>query len=420
MEKSATDPSITNVLLLIDSVYAKKADQRKGGVGTETQIISSEVYNQIDQSKFIPVIFARDSDGNISKPRYLKGLLHFDLTCSENYDSEYQRLVRRLYGIESNKEPELSKPPAWLTEEPSVLLKSKISSEFYKGNTSDIIKSKKFRETITDITNQIFEYTYENEDNYIDEYLELKHFRDEILLLLKNSEYVLDGYKYIISSLEDLEDEIRNNHREDISLKRTLIHELFIYIISYYIKQNDVEALRYILNKTYFIAKSNFNEEEDSYNSFYYNNQKLDVAVCKRDDERYHCGTAALWMELINVDICNKNEFVLGDLLCYNFSYLIENYEKNWAWFPITYIYSGIDYGSLLKKFAVRMKSKEQLEIFSYILGFKSLGDFIKKYTEIEELYKKGSFRDYRYNSSFDSAENFWDYISNTELGKKN
>ncbi len=39
MEKSVLDESITNVLILINPIYAKKANERAGGVGTETQII---------------------------------------------------------------------------------------------------------------------------------------------------------------------------------------------------------------------------------------------------------------------------------------------------------------------------------------------------------------------------------------------
>lgn len=46
MEKSVSDPSITNVLILLDENYVVKADGRQGGVGTETQIISQEVYNK--------------------------------------------------------------------------------------------------------------------------------------------------------------------------------------------------------------------------------------------------------------------------------------------------------------------------------------------------------------------------------------
>ncbi|MPN13879.1 hypothetical protein SDC9_161205 [bioreactor metagenome] len=39
MEQSVTDPSITNVLILLDEQYENKANSRTGGVGTETQII---------------------------------------------------------------------------------------------------------------------------------------------------------------------------------------------------------------------------------------------------------------------------------------------------------------------------------------------------------------------------------------------
>lgn len=103
MEKSVLDESITNVLILIDPTYAKKANERAGGVGTETQIISAEVYNKVEQRKFIPVVFEKDDEGNICKPQYLKGLLHFDLSTPDKYDTEYRRMVRTLYGIDTYK-----------------------------------------------------------------------------------------------------------------------------------------------------------------------------------------------------------------------------------------------------------------------------------------------------------------------------
>ena len=40
MEKMVTDKSISKVLILCDKAYAEKADNRKGGVGTETLIIT--------------------------------------------------------------------------------------------------------------------------------------------------------------------------------------------------------------------------------------------------------------------------------------------------------------------------------------------------------------------------------------------
>ena len=98
MEKCATDPSVTNVLMLLDPVYAIKADEHSGGVGTETQIISAKLYNEVNQDKFIPVVMKRDEEGQVCKPTYLQGRLHFDLSVPEKYDETYQRLVKTLYG----------------------------------------------------------------------------------------------------------------------------------------------------------------------------------------------------------------------------------------------------------------------------------------------------------------------------------
>jgi hypothetical protein len=44
MEQMVTDPSIKRVIIISDSRYAAKADTRTGGVGTESQIISSPFF----------------------------------------------------------------------------------------------------------------------------------------------------------------------------------------------------------------------------------------------------------------------------------------------------------------------------------------------------------------------------------------
>ena len=55
MEKMVTDQTITKVILVCDKAYATKADGRAAGVGTETQIISAEVYAKQSQDKFVAV-----------------------------------------------------------------------------------------------------------------------------------------------------------------------------------------------------------------------------------------------------------------------------------------------------------------------------------------------------------------------------
>jgi len=67
MEKMVTDVSVKKVVVVCDRLYAEKADGREGGVGTETQIISQEMYNQVDSTdqkqKFVAVITEKNEEG---------------------------------------------------------------------------------------------------------------------------------------------------------------------------------------------------------------------------------------------------------------------------------------------------------------------------------------------------------------------
>src|SRR5687768_7807573 len=56
METMVTDPTVSKVLVISNRRYAEKADAREGGVGAESTIISHEVYDKVDQKKFIPIV----------------------------------------------------------------------------------------------------------------------------------------------------------------------------------------------------------------------------------------------------------------------------------------------------------------------------------------------------------------------------
>lgn len=79
MEKMVADPTVTHVLVVCDAAYVAKADDRKaGGVGTESQIISQEVYAKVNQTKFIPIFFELDELGARFLPVFLKSRIGID------------------------------------------------------------------------------------------------------------------------------------------------------------------------------------------------------------------------------------------------------------------------------------------------------------------------------------------------------
>lgn len=64
MEQMVTDPSISKVIMICDVAYVEKANSRAKGVGTETQIITGEIYGNTTQDKFVAVIAEKDAQGH--------------------------------------------------------------------------------------------------------------------------------------------------------------------------------------------------------------------------------------------------------------------------------------------------------------------------------------------------------------------
>lgn len=421
MERSVTDKSIDNVLILLSPEYEKKANDRSGGVGTETQIISPEVYNKISQDKFLPIVFARGENGEVPKPTYLKTLLYFDLSNAESYDKEYRRLVKRLNGIEVVKKPELGNKPEWLETELSVGAKIITSYDVLKSSVSDAYKTELLESFLFDLKTKIIEF--KNEDGardalsceaYILLYDETKVVRDEFLLLMRYISNVINGEKLVATKLEELCNEVKNTNTLYSNVQKTFLHELFIYIVAIFYKSKNYAALSYILTRTYFVNRYHADNAQ-SYNVFYNNDEHLDKAICQRDNKKYHSGQAQYWIDNINTDICNKNEFAFADVLCYNAANLIENYTESWKWFPVTY-----PYDKTTQSYAVKLKSKERLCELAAICGYKDVELFKKKYKEIEDLVKKGYLNEYRYSGSFDSAPLLCNFIKTEELGIRN
>jgi hypothetical protein len=116
MERMVADPDVNKVIVVLDQLYAEKADGRKGGVGTETQIISAEVYKKADQNKFVGVIAERNSDGAPFLPTYYKSRIYIDLSDPDSYASNFDQLLRWIFDKPLHTRPELGRPPEFLKD----------------------------------------------------------------------------------------------------------------------------------------------------------------------------------------------------------------------------------------------------------------------------------------------------------------
>jgi hypothetical protein len=114
METMVKSSEIEKVLIILDKKYAEKADNRSGGVGTETTIISLKIYANVSQEKFIPIVSEKDDNGNPFVPTYLEGRIYIDLSNEENYEESHEELLRDIYNRPTNAKPKIGKPPSYL------------------------------------------------------------------------------------------------------------------------------------------------------------------------------------------------------------------------------------------------------------------------------------------------------------------
>lgn len=116
MEKMVSDVEIKKVVMVCDRAYAAKANDRSGGVGTETQIISAELYSKQEQDKFVAVLSEKDEKGNAYLPVYYRSRIYIDLSSADVYARNFEQLLRWAYDKPMYVKPELGKIPAFLSE----------------------------------------------------------------------------------------------------------------------------------------------------------------------------------------------------------------------------------------------------------------------------------------------------------------
>jgi hypothetical protein len=93
------------VLVICDKNYCLKANNREGGVGTETSIITPDIYGSIKQEKFIPIVLDKKSNGDFLLPDYFSSRFALGMLNVDEFESKYKELERLIW-----REP-LLKPP---------------------------------------------------------------------------------------------------------------------------------------------------------------------------------------------------------------------------------------------------------------------------------------------------------------------
>lgn len=273
MEKMVTDPDIKKVILICDKRYAEKADDRSGGVGTEAQIISPELYKKAEQDKFVAIVAERDEKGEPYLPTYYKSRKYIDYSDKDEESASYDELLRWVHDEPLNVKPELGKKPAHLSEDNPILLgtssKHKRALDAIKNNKSNAKGAidEYFEIFVENLERfRIVTNSYDKYDDLVVESIKkFLPYRDEAMAIFKaiaqyrNNEESWQQVHHFFESLipyKDMPEGVHQGHVVDYDNFKFITHELFLYAVATFIKHECFEAVAYLLDDGYYYERN--------------------------------------------------------------------------------------------------------------------------------------------------------------------
>jgi len=408
MEQMVTKEDIKKVLVVCDRLYQKKADERVGGVGTESQIISPEVYEKTDQKKFIPLVTEYDEEGKPCLPAFLKGRIYLDFSSDDQFEESYEKLLRNLFDRPSLKKPPLGTPPSYLFEDEPVSIKT---AHYVKQIKNALLNDKK---TTKGLVEDYFEVLLASLEDYrikekpgvefddiviesIERLLPLRNdFIDFIMTVFKYSESIdVDRFHHfferLIKYLYKPED-VHSWNRTDFDNYKFFVYELFLYFIAGLIKLEKYSTASYFINSSYFFKEDNMGQLRHSNVSILNQHVKsLDYNRNRRLNLQRYSITADLVKQRANRQDIPFHLLIDADLILFYVTCLQDDAFQIWYPHCCVYARGGTE-------FFARTVSRKYVDKIRVLFNAKDLSEFkaqIGKIDEVNRQYAR-SYVDYR------------------------
>jgi SEFIR domain len=273
MERMLTDPAIGKVLIVCDRGYVEKADARRGGVGTESQIISAEVYSKVDQSKFVPIVSELGEDGAPILPAYLRGRIFIDMSSQADRYENFEQLLRWIYDRPLHQRPQLGKPPAYIFETVGPQLgttarfRAAVDAVRLAKPTAVAAVEDYFDTFATNL--EVLRVVRSPETEYDDAVVAsidgFKTYRDEaidVVALIARYRSDLEMYEVIHRWLERLlthkypPEAVTSWRNDDFDNFKFMLNEIFLYTTAALLKARRYLQTGWLLGNTYFVPSA--------------------------------------------------------------------------------------------------------------------------------------------------------------------
>lgn len=306
MERMVSDDSVTHVLMFSDKLYAEKADERKAGVGTESLIISKEVYEKINQTKFIPIVCEFSDAGEPFLPKFLGSRIWIDFSSPEATNKNWESLIRLIYDKPAIEKPPLGKPPAYLSDEtastsgPAISKYLTLRQAILQGERGLPIYRRDFLDTCLEYADALRVREQPQQDSLGAKVLEdsgkLKHIRNHIIdwVLLESEVASSDEFSDALIGLLERLLELKARPTELISYNEAwfeahavFVYETFLYIVAALLKTNSFVVLQEVFTTQYLLPQTDRVSEYgfDTFGGFWGSSRTLQSVLAAKDQQ---------------------------------------------------------------------------------------------------------------------------------------
>lgn len=419
MERMVTDTSVSHVLAICDKSYSAKADARKAGVGTESQIISREVYEKVEQSKFIPIACEFDTDGNPFLPTFLRSRIWIDFSSDEAVNENWEQMVRLLYGKPLHVKPKVGKVPAFLSDDSSAP-SSPIAAK-YANLKQAILHAKpglavfrsEFLEACMEFVDSLRIRKEPNVSSLgaqiVADCGKLKHARNHIIdwvLLESSTSQSPDFCGSLIWLLEKLREsktrpeEVTSWNDEWFGAHALFVYETFLYIVAALLKTGRDDVLHEVFTTDYLLPEREWNggQRFDTFDSFYGYSGTIGPAI-NPEGQKYHSPAAELIKRQADRPDVPFNALIEAELLVFLMALLTPN-ER---WYPGTLHYAGYSRGFPLFIRAAQHKGFKRLAKITGIDDAEKLRAMVK---DGQQRMQIGKWNEFRFSGNLSTTMN--------------
>ena len=422
MERMVTDESVTHVLVFSEKEYREKANDRKAGVGAESQIISQEIYDKVNQSKFIPIVCEFDEGGVPYLPVFLESRIWIDFSNEQKINENWERLIRLLHGKPQYIKPKIGRPPSYINND--VHVPAIGTSVKFNSLKQAILENKRgVRSYRQDFVDACLSYADElrvrerpNVESMGEKVLEdaskLKLVRDPLVdwVLLESESTPEDEFSEILIEFLEKLRELKSRPSEITSWNESwseahsvFVYEAFLYFVAALLKTKSYRVLHQVYTTHYLLPETERYGENQfkRFDAFYGDSETLQ-SVSAPEEKRLNAPPAA---ELLKRHVDRQDlpfsEIIQAELLTLLMSFI----TPDTFWYPQTLHYSPY---RARYPFFVRAAQHKHFMKLAIVTGIEDAHVLRSKIQERSNRWGADSWMSY---SSLMSADK-WDTLS--------